>query len=407
MKIIYLHQYFNTPDMVGGTRSYEMAKRMVMAGHQVEMVTTRTDGAINGSDWVVEEVDGIRVHWLPVNYSNAMGIARRLLAFTEFARRASAYASRLQGDVVFASSTPLTIAIPGVKASKNLKVPLVFEVRDLWPEIPIAMGALNFPFSAYLAKKLERWAYRHSDAVVTLSPGMTQGVIKTGVSERHVTCVPNSADIDLFDGAEERGRQFRSERPWLGQRPLVLYAGTFGRVNGVNYMVELANHMQAIDPEVRFLAVGAGAERETVESLAQEMGVLNENFFIEDPVSKKEVPTLFSAATVCTSWVINLRELWNNSANKVFDALAAGRPVAINHGGWQKDLIEEHDIGVALPALDTKAAARELAEFLGNDEQVLKAGEGARTLANSRFSRDQLAGKLIAVLENAVAKRDE
>ncbi|WP_265734406.1 glycosyltransferase [Tamilnaduibacter salinus] len=133
--------------MAGGTRSYEMALRLVRKGHEVHVVTSSTDLTSDSDKWFVETIDGITVHWLPVAYSNSMGFVRRLLAFSEFARKAGRYASKLEADVVFATSTPLTIAIPGIKASKALNAPMVFEVRDLWPDIPIALGVLKSPIT--------------------------------------------------------------------------------------------------------------------------------------------------------------------------------------------------------------------------------------------------------------------
>ena len=144
MRITYLHQYFNTPDMSGGTRSYEMARRLVARGHEVNMVTSwRTDDGRKKPFETVE--DGIRVQWLPVPYSNAMSYAQRLVAFGRFVVASTRRAAALPSDIVFATSTPLTIALPAVYAARRQRVPMVFEVRDLWPELPIAMGALRNP----------------------------------------------------------------------------------------------------------------------------------------------------------------------------------------------------------------------------------------------------------------------
>lgn len=401
MKIIYLHQYFNTPDMSGGTRSYEMARRMVAAGHDVHMITSRTDGRLPGRAWVRENIEGIDVHWLPVRYDNAMSYTRRLLSFMEFARRAGPYAARLEADVVFATSTPLTIAIPAVKASRARGTPFVFEVRDLWPELPIAMGALDLPLAKPLARRLERWAYANAAHIVGLSPGMCEGVARTGYPREKIRCIPNSADIDLFDVPEERGRAFRAQRSWLGDRPLVIYAGTFGKINGVSYLAELAAAMKGLDPEVRFLAVGRGADVKRVRERAQALGVLDETFFMEDALPKAEMPALFSAASVSTSLFIPLEAMWNNSANKFFDTLAAGRPVAINYGGWQAELIAETGAGLVLDPADAAAAAQRLHAFLHDEGALSAARKASAALARARFSRDKLAADLIRVLEDA------
>ncbi len=391
--------------MSGGSRSYEMARRMVAAGHEVHMVTSLTDGTKADKEWVRESVEGINVHWLPVPYDNSMSFVQRLVAFSQFARAAGNYAAKLGGDVVFATSTPLTIALPAVKASRVLGIPMVFEVRDLWPELPIAMGALNFPLAKGLARRLERWAYKHSARVIGLSPGMCEGVINTGYPFEKTLCIPNSCDVGLFSVPDSEGCRFRAEREWLGNHKLVIYAGTFGRINGVGALVDIAAEMKRIDSNVKFLAVGKGAEYDLVKNKAQEQGVLGHNFFLEQAIPKSRIPALFNAATVCTSLFIGLEPMWNNSANKFFDALAAGRPVMINYGGWQSKLLRDNEAGLSVPHDAPKAAAEKLYGYLQDEPGLEQAGKNSFRLATEEFSRDKLAGQLISVLEEVVAER--
>lgn len=404
MRIIYLHQYFKTPAMSGGTRSYEMARRLVKRGHDVHVITSRTDVSVSVIGWETEVIDGINVHWLPVEYSNSMGFFRRVFAFSRFAGVAGRYAAKLAGDVVFASSTPLTIAIPGVKTARALNIPLVFEVRDLWPEIPIALGVLKSPITKFLAYRLEHWAYRNASRIIGLSPGMCTGIARTGYPAERISCIPNSSDIELFSTSNETGEEFRRSRPWLQEKPLVVYAGTFGKVNGVGYLVEMAKHALHNNANVVFLAVGDGAERDMVKEKANREGVLNKNFFIEPAIPKSEMPALLNAATVTTSVVINNVALWDNSANKFFDSLAAGRPVFVNHGGWQAELLEETGAGFDVPPDNPKLATECLLRFLNDADRVHASGEAALQLATSRFSRDALAEQLENVLELSLAE---
>ena len=183
MKITYLHQYFNTPEMPGDGRSFEMARRLVANGHRVNLLTAFR-GETETQDWFCSRESGIDVHWLPVPYANTMSYAERIRSFFRFAIRSASRAAQLEADVVFATSTPLTIALPGVRAARRRRVPMVFEVRDLWPELPIAIGALRDPVSIFLARRLERFAYRNANRVVALSPGMADGVASTGFSRR-------------------------------------------------------------------------------------------------------------------------------------------------------------------------------------------------------------------------------
>jgi len=402
MKILYLHQYFNTPDMNGGTRSYDMPKRFVKAGHEVHIITSKRSGASKNNGWTKEEIDGVFVHWLPVKYDNKMNYIRRIFSFLQFALKAGNKAKKIGGDIVFATSTPLTIAIPAIKAKKKLQIPMVFEVRDLWPELPIAVGAIKSPILIYLAKKLELWAYKNSSHIIGLSPGMCQGVVNTGYPKEKVHIIPNSCDIKLFKVDKNEENKFRARHDWLQDRPLVLYAGTLGIINGVSFLAEIAGEMLKINPEIRFLVVGTGKEEEKVRTKAKELGVYKKNFYMFPPVSKKEIPVLLSAATISTSLFIPLKEMWANSANKFFDTLAASKPIAINYGGWQKEIIESKGIGVVLDDNNSHLAALKLNSFISDKKAIDAARTSSEIVAKTEFSRDLLADKLIKVLEDTI-----
>lgn len=400
MKITYLHQYFHTPNVPGSTRSYEMARRFVAAGHEVDLITADRHAA-PGSGWRVTDEAGIRVHWLPVPYSNEMSVRERIGAFYKFAYGSAARAAGLATDLVFASSTPLTIALPAVWTAKRRRVPMVFEVRDLWPELPIAMGALKGAPTIAAARRLERFAYRNAARVVALSPGMKDGVVRTGYPEAHVAVVPNSSDLELFDVPAAAGEAYRARHDWLGDRPLVVYVGTLGQINGVPYLADLAAKIRAEAPEVRFAVYGGGYDAKRLQTRAEELGVWNETFFMPGVIPKKEVPAVLSAATFASSLFIDLREMWDNSANKFFDGLAAGRPVLINYGGWQADIVRETGAGLVLDPHDLDGAKDALLAALRNEAWLKEAGRRAHKLAEERFSRDVLAANLLTVLEEA------
>jgi glycosyltransferase involved in cell wall biosynthesis len=404
MRITYLHQYFNTPSMSGGTRSFEMARRLVAKGHEVNMITSWcvADGR---DEWFTTEESGIRVHWLPVPYSNHMSYANRIKAFFRFAFLSARRAASIDGDLVFATSTPLTIALPAVYAARKQRKPMVFEVRDLWPELPIAMGAIRSPLATAAAKMLERWAYRNSQAVVALSPGMRDGVVKTGYAANRVAVIPNSSDTGMFEVDLSEGRRIRDARPWLGDRPLLLYPGTFGKINGVEYLVDVASRLKDSAPEIRILLVGDGSEKPAATEKARDAGVLGVNLFIEDPLPKKEMPALFSAADMVCSLFLDMPEMRANSANKFFDTLAASKPSLLNYGGWQADLVRASGAGLVTWQMPVEAAADAIVCHLQDKAWLQQAGEKAHQLAGDFFNRDDLARQLSSVLEFAHQKR--
>lgn len=401
MRIIYLHQYFNTAEMAGGTRSLEIGRRLVAAGHSVEMITAWREPLASKS-WFTTDVAGIRVHWLPVPYSNHMSYRSRVGAFVKFALGAARRAACLEGDVIFASSTPLTIALPAVYAARRNRIPMVFEVRDLWPELPIAMGAINDPLSRWIARRLEGFAYANAARVVALSAGMAAGVARAGYQEHRITVVPNGSDLRLFQRDSARGRAFRQKLGIAADRILVAYVGTLGRVNAVAYLVRVAAALKN-DGRFIFLTVGDGQEREQIKALASEHGVLDRNFLMLNQVAKAEIPDVLSGVDVATSLVLPIRELEANSANKFFDALAAGCCVAINHGGWQADLLRQAGAGVRL-ANDPERGARDLQALADDPDRIRMSGLNARRLAEERFSRDDLAAQIETVLTEAVAQ---
>ena len=401
MKIIYLHQYFNTPDMSGGTRSFEMARRFVAQGHEVHMITSWRQLSESKS-WFESNVEGIHVHWLPVPYSNHMSYLDRIKSFFKFAIMSASRSAQINADVVFATSTPLTIALPAVYASKIKKIPMVFEVRDLWPELPIAMGALNNPITKFLAKRLELFAYKHSSSIVALSPGMKNGVVRTGYPSERIAVIPNSSDIDMFCSPKSLGDEFRSKRLWLGSNPLLIYTGTFGLINGVSYMVDLAIELAKLNSNVRILLIGDGAEFDVVKHRASSSNVLHRNLFIEKSLPKREIPAALSAATMACSLFVDKPEMRPNSANKFFDALAAGKPILINYGGWMHDLVKSRDCGLALWQMPLSEVASVLDSKMNDTTWLDNSGHASLKLARKYFDRDLLAGDLCSVLQNVV-----
>jgi glycosyltransferase involved in cell wall biosynthesis len=402
MRIVYLHQYYCNPQMTGGIRSYEQARRLVARGHEVHVITTDITPGKRDLGWRETVDDGVHVHWFSVPYSNNMSYARRLRAFAEFMILAAAKSARLKADLVFATSTPLTVAVPGVLSARLRRVPFVFEVRDLWPEVPIEMGALRNPLARRLAGGLADFAYRNAAEVVALSPGMAAGVTARRPATK-VTMVPNAADLALFEVRPEAVRRFREQHRWLGDRPLIVYTGALGAVNGVEYLVRAARRLHELDPGVQVLIVGHGKEWEPTKQLAADAGLLGHSVHMWEKVPKADLPVILGAATLSTSFVRPIRALWDNSANKFFDALAASRPIAINYGGWQADLLGETGAGLVLDPYDAEVAGDLLAGRVRDERWLTQARAAAHRLAVEQFSRELLFDRFEAVLNRAAA----
>jgi glycosyltransferase involved in cell wall biosynthesis len=402
MRVTYIHQYFTTPEEGGGTRSYEMGKRLVQMGHQVTMVTTRRNSGFAG--WRVRDVAGIRVHELGVPYSNHMGNARRVLAFLHFALAGSWKAAVVPSDVILATSTPLTVSVPGMLGSLVRRIPMVFEVRDLWPDVPIALGALKSRWAIWLARRLELLVYARSRHIVALAPGMRDDIIAKGVDPTKVSVIPNGCDLELFRADPNARAQVRERLPELGDGPLVVFTGAIGRANGLAYLVDLAAAAKVIDPDIRFVVVGDGAERAAVEEKARQAGLLSNSTFFLGHLSKIEAARWVVASDMVLCLFAGPRVVWKDAVqNKFFDALAAGKPTASNFEGYQSIIAKEAGIGIILAAGSPCAGAEQLCAALRDEAWRSQVPLRSQRLATGEFSRDALAHKLVQCLDSVAA----
>ena len=377
---------------------------MAAAGHHVDMITTDQAAPTNEGGWTTREEAGIRVHRLSISYSNKMDRRQRLRAFLSFAFLGSRVAAQLDADVIFATSTPLTAAVPAIYASWRNKTPYVFEIRDIWPDVPVALGYLRNPLLRAAAYWLERTAYRRATRLVALAPGMGQHMIDCGAPADIITIIPNGCDVEVFERvSSDEIAKIRSD-PWLGDRPIILYAGTLGAIGGAAYVVDLAAAALAIDPEVRFVIIGEGREEASIRARAAEIGVLDRNLRMLAAMPKVEVASWFRASTMTLALFSGPKLVWKDAVqNKFFDSLAAGKPMISNHDGWQNEIATSNDVGFSVSADDAAAAAREIIAA-AKDTAWLKAVESrARKLSHGEFCRDTQAKSLIDVLTTAAS----
>ncbi|AIN81501.1 MULTISPECIES: glycosyltransferase family 4 protein [Corynebacterium] len=393
MRITYIHQHFVLPGEPGGSRPYEFARRMAAVGHEVTMICGR-DEAMD------KTVDGIHVRRLAIPYRNEMSKRERIVSFFNFLVRASAVAARVPADVIYASSTPLTVAVPGIVAKFTQRAPLVAEIRDLWPEVPIKLGYLNNPVAIFLAKQLEKAFYAASSEVVALSPSMADGV-KEVAPKKRVTVIPNASDFERFDIPAEQRAAFRKEQGW-GDDVVAVYAGGFGMSYQLEWLVDLAAQLRRDGVEnVRFVLLGQGSDSDALYQRAENAGLDADAMFLgRQP--KEDVAKYVSAADIALSPLRDDPCLEGNSLNKVFDAMAASRPVVFNHGGWLEEAATEHDAGWRL-SRDIPTAAKRFAEIISDRDEMRAAGQRNRELGEKRFARDSLYNQLIEVL-NRVRK---
>ena len=411
MHILYLHQHFTTRRGFTGNRSYEFSKFLLQQGHQITMICSGVENeprlALQPDELYREiEIDGI--HCVPIQAANANPLTitghsgfRRMLGFLRFVRVAKMVGRRLEKpDVVFASHTPLTIGLAGVALAKHFGVPHVFEVRDLWPQALINLGVLKNPLVIAWMRRMERKIYRGSAQVVALSPGMKEGVVATGaISEDRVTMIPNASDVGLF--RPDHDRSFGRERLDLGDRIAAIYFGGMGMANNLEYAIDAAKILADRGrDEIVIVLHGGGGRRAAHEKQVSDLGL--QNVIFSDPVPDKEiVAKIVAACDIClTIYRASKEHTW--SPNKMFDALAAGKPVLINVPGWLGETIESHGCGYSVDAENPLALAEALERLADDPSLRQQMGQRSRRLAEDRFSREKLATQLAQVLQRAI-----
>lgn len=393
MKLLYIVQYFRFPDETGSTRPYDLASSFVKKGVDVTVITSNEYGT-QKEKWAYLEREGIKMHYLDCAYNNNMGFADRIKAFMRFFMNASKKALTIDYDLMLASSTPLTNGIPALVCKRKLKKPYVFEVRDVWPGVPIAMGYFKNKLAQNALYAFEKRIYKKASAIVPLSTGMDANIKHRYPNDKSVV-IPNISEVNRFADIQKTTDITVPE----GNK-MVLYAGTMGNVNGIGYVVELAEKTLPMDPDLLYYIVGRGKEKDMLLKMAEEKGVLNKNFFIFDPVKKDDLPYLYSICTVGSSFVIDLPALWDNSANKFFDTLAAHKPMVINHRGWQADEIEKHNYGYVLPPVVTDEAAEKFVAYMNNTELLKQQGETAYKHAVEEYSLEVAVEKYMAIFDS-------
>ncbi len=397
MHILYFHQHFSTAKGAVGIRSYHMARRLIAEGHQVTMVCGSYANGDTGLTGPFEKgrrrgyVDEIDVIECELSYSNNDGFLKRTWIFVKFMLAAIMIVLREKYDRIFATSTPLTVGVPGIVGKWFRRKPFIFEVRDLWPELPRDMGVIRNPIILLALSCLEWLSYRSADRLIALSPGIAAGIRRRGVAESKITMISNGCDIDLF----HPGTAAYRPSPLTQDDFVAIFAGTHGRANGLGSVVRAAEILQERgNNKIKFLLVGSGMEKPELVSAATEKE-LNNILFI-DPVPKAELAKLLAGADIGLQILANIPAFYfGTSPNKFFDYIAAGLPVLNNYPGWVAELIEQNLCGIVVPPDDPIAFADALEKAEADRKSMSNMGARAHQLALNDFSRDLLAKRWV------------
>ena len=394
MNILLIHQAFAALDEAGGTRHHELARYLVQKGHKVTVIASPVSYLTGTSSHrQTEVIEGVTI--LRAYTYNALhkSFVHRVFAFFTFMLSSFFIGLGVKNvQVVWGTSPPIFQGLTAWILARIKKARFLFEVRDLWPDFAIAVGVLKSPLLIKLSFWLEGFLYRHADHMIVNSPGYLEHVKSRGA--KSVELVPNGADPNMFEPQSE-GLDFRRAHQ-LEDHFVVLYAGAHGISNDLDVVLDCAEILMQ-NPAFRFVLLGDGKEKAALQQRAGDLG-LNNILFLPS-VPKIEMATALAGSQACIAILKPLEEYKTTYPNKVFDYMAAGRPVVLAIEGVIREVVENADCGVFPRPGDAQDMANAL-QFLEADRQHAKMlGLNGRAYLEEHFSRARMADILSRIFE--------
>jgi glycosyltransferase involved in cell wall biosynthesis len=395
MKILFIHQYFRTPEQGGGIRTYYLAKKLVENGFDVEMIT-----AHNADSYQFINIEGIKVHYLPVYYHNSLSFTARYRTFAKFILAAIRKALSINNVALcYAVTTPLTVGLISIVLKKLKGIPYIIEVGDLWPEAPIQMGAITNPLAKKLLYWFENQVYLQAEAVVPYSVSIEED-IKQKAPAKPTTVITNMADCYYFQPEEKLAAL--EEKFGVKGKFVISYFGTVGLANHLEYMIDAAKACAEKGlTQVHFIIAGEGGRLNAVKELAADCKLQNVSFISH--MGKKGVQEILNITDAAFVSYLNKPVLETGSPNKFFDALAAGKLVIVNMGGWIRKEIEINMCGFYIDPEKSETFPDQLIPFLLNKQLLEEYKANARQLALQKYSTDIQSAKFIDLINQVTS----
>lgn len=410
MKILYISQYFPPEMGAPAARVAELSRHWVQLGHHVTVLTgfpNHPTGVVP-AEWRArfrrlrgsETIDGVRVErtWLwPLPNRKAHERIRNYVSF--------AFSAAIRGltlskpDVVIATSPQLLCALAGWWVAWSMRVPFVFEVRDLWPESLAAVGAGGEGSLLHrVLGSIAGFLYRRANRIVVVTSAFQDHLIQNWrVPPEKISIVENGVETDLFCPDAVSASEVRNQLG-LYHCFVVCYVGTMGMAHGLETLVDAAEELQITLPSATFLLIGEGAEKQKIIDLAAACQLTNIHFLGQQP--RERIPAYLSAADVCLV-LLKRSDLFKTVIpTKLLESMACARPVIVAVDGQSREIVENADAGVFVQPEDSHALANAICELAKDPERGHEMGSNGRQYIVHKLSREQTARDYISVLED-------
>ncbi len=401
MHILFLTHYFPPEVNAPASRTHENAKRWVRCGHRVTVLTCAPNhptGVVypgyrnRPAQW--ENIDGIRVLRVGTFLSANKGIGKRTLNYVSYMAAAVLFSPLVKGvDVVVSTSPQFFCGLAGYFVSAGKRSPWLVEIRDLWPESIVAVGAVRNPRAIRILESVETFMYRRADRVVALTNAFKRHIAGRGVPPERIDVIKNGADLDRFRPMP-RDNAFRAAHGFTGKF-VASYIGTHGMAHGLDTIFRAAERLRHND-RIVFMLVGDGAERDGLLKEKERLGLANVLMLPQQP--KNRMPEIL-AASDASLVLLKRADLFKTVIpSKLFEAMAMERPIVLGVEGESREIVEEGECGLCIEPENETALADALVRLAGDPGLALRLGENGRKFVTRDYDRDALADRYLSLL---------
>lgn len=400
MHILLIHQAFAAIDEPGGTRHHELARHLAAKGHRVSIIASPVSyltGKTEKPKKVVQDAGDLIMIYRTYTYSALhKSFFHRVISFFSFMISSFFKSLSIQNvDIVWGTSPPIFQSFTAWLVACLKNKPFLLEIRDLWPEFAIAVGVLKNKFLIRLSLWLERFLYKHADQLIVNSPGFIKHLESKGGQD--IRLIPNGADPAFFQKPEELRAKY-GQMDWR-KKFVVLYTGAHGMSNDLQIVLQAANILRK-NSDIHFVFLGDGKEKHNLKRSAAEMNLPNIEFL--DPLAKTEMPGVISKADACLAILKPIEMYKTTYPNKVFDYMAAGKPVILAIDGVIREVVEQADCGIFCPPGNVQKLSETVLLLYNNKKEALRKGANGQKYLKEHFNRAIIAEDFLNVVKNTV-----
>lgn len=399
--ILILHQYFLKPSEDGSHRIFSHANNLSKSGYKVTVITSQRTNE-QKELWSKEIInENLKVFRLRNNGyfhgSNKSSSLERIKSFLFFSFHSTIKSFFMKKDLVYATSTPLTISIPAIFLKLVLWKKFIFEVRDMWPDVPIKMGFLKNKILIALSYLLEFIAYKLASKIIVLSPGMKDEIINKHINADKIVTIENGCDD--FSDYYDKSNIF-SLPPDIEGKKIILYAGSLSPLYEIDFIVDLSKSILERTNNVVVVVAGRGVKSNKIVQKANDLKVLNKSFFYLGPLPKIDIQKLFEVSTISLNLGAGYHEAEKFALNnKFFDSISSGTPICTNFQSYQTDIALKNNFGFLINHKELNESTQLIIKHINDDDWLDKASKSAINLATTKYNRKEQTKKIIKIID--------